>query len=401
MSWTEFKNKGLWKRKKLIVWSAGNNLLPPAFTFLLSFLVVQVASLDLWGEYVKVILFLTFLSQLVSWGNKEYLPIAFSKTPARLYPLWKESIVVRSVLLIPCVLAILFSSYETAIQYLLALILLFRFIYQSFEALILYERKYTWKIVPELLSGILFAGAVLLFGSALTFSELIWITLVTDLLKMVVVLILARSSSDGPAVTFHWSYLKQSFLFFMLTFTGLFISRIDQVITTVLLPLREVGEYQVMMSFLLVIQSSCLFIVQPFLKNIYRLKQQTIHKISWHVGWIGCLLNSIWIFIFYEILSRIYGIQLTTGMIAASYLFTIPIFYYTVYIFYLLKNNRVIAVIAMNVVGGLSILLFSFSGMFFFGQSMMVVLWSAVVSQFLLIPCYYFLNRSKSKVSLK
>jgi hypothetical protein len=45
----------------------------------------------------------------------------------------------------------------------------------------------------------------------------------------------------------------------------------------------------------------------------------------------------------------------------------------------------------MNAAGGLCILSGAYIGILFFGQSIAVVLWSAVITQFALMPAYYLI----------
>src|SRR4051812_21553653 len=88
-------------KAKLILLNSISNFIQPLFTFLFSLLFARYQTIELWGEYIKSILLISILSQIISWGNKEFLLVEFSKKPFLTLTLWKRSIGSRSLLLIP------------------------------------------------------------------------------------------------------------------------------------------------------------------------------------------------------------------------------------------------------------------------------------------------------------
>ncbi|MBI5566993.1 MAG: hypothetical protein HY870_18995, partial [Chloroflexi bacterium] len=73
-------------RRRLILVSANiaNGLLLPLLNPLISIFVVRLASIELWGEYVALLIGLQLAAHIIGWGNKDYLLRQFSFSPARL-----------------------------------------------------------------------------------------------------------------------------------------------------------------------------------------------------------------------------------------------------------------------------------------------------------------------------
>ena len=61
------------RRTFTIVKYAINGLALPIVNFALSFLVTRFSSVDLWGEFVEVLLIVQLGTHILYWGNKEYL----------------------------------------------------------------------------------------------------------------------------------------------------------------------------------------------------------------------------------------------------------------------------------------------------------------------------------------
>ena len=91
------------RRGPVIVANTANNLIVPFFGVFVSLLVVRLASVELWGAFVDVMIIVQLAAHVVGWGNKEYLLRAFSFNPADLARQWQTSLVTRLALFVPFV----------------------------------------------------------------------------------------------------------------------------------------------------------------------------------------------------------------------------------------------------------------------------------------------------------
>jgi hypothetical protein len=219
-----------WKKLKLIFLNTLNSLASQFSTLFVSLFVVRVISVECWGGYTEIMLWILLLGQLPAWGNKEYLLREFSNLPGSINQLWKESIVSRSILLIPVLGIVFFIPYSPAIKLYISSLLLIRYILQSYDSLIFYQRNYTLKFFLEIAWCLLFI-AVLLFveNNSASVQDLLLYTVLLDLLKTVVMTVALKRNITRLFSYFSKRYLRKSFIFFFLGFTGLAASRIDHV----------------------------------------------------------------------------------------------------------------------------------------------------------------------------
>lgn len=384
-----------------MVLSVINNLASPLSTLFISFLVVRIVSVDMWGEYAKILLMITFLNQVSAWGNREYVVREFSKTPAVINTIWTEAIVSRSVLLLPISVFVFFTPYDLLVQTGIIFILLLRFLAQSYDSLLFYNRNYILRISLELVWGGLFAVLLFIFYEQLTLTQLIFITLCSDLVKTIILVVVSRVSFSFISNR-TGNYLKKSLSFFLFGFTGFIISRTDQFSAALFLDAGEMGKYNVIMSFLLIIQAASNYVLQPFLKNIYRLNFTVVKKMSINFLLLGIVVGAAGVGLMYFVVLYFYHIRIDSIVLLMGYLFVLPVYYYSAYIFSLFKINRLGSIISMNIAGGILTFLLSYILMSAYGKSISILLLSATLTQYVLLVVYRFypFNTSVSENSL-
>lgn len=377
------------ERLRLIVLSVINNLSSPLSTLFISFLVVRIVSVDMWGQYARILLMITFLNQLSAWGNKEYLVREYSQIPAAIPAIWIDSFVSRSILLLPITVFVFFTSYDLLIQAGIIFIVLLRFLAQSYDSLLFYNRNYLLRISLEVVWGGLVAVLLFIFYEPLTLTQLIFITVSADLAKTLIIVIVLRVSFSFESGR-TGSYFKKSLLFFLFGFTGFIISRTDQFSAALFLDAAEMGKYNVIMSFLLIIQSASNYVLQPFLKNIYRLQFTAVKKMALNFLLLGIVIGAAGVGLMYFIVLYFYHIEMDSSILLMGYLFVLPVYYYSAYIFNLFKINRLGSIISMNIAGAILTFLLSFILIKVNGESISMLLFSATLTQYVLLVVYRF-----------
>jgi O-antigen/teichoic acid export membrane protein len=156
------------------------------------------------------------------------------------------------------------------------------------------------------------------------------------------------------------------------------------------------GKYQIIINFLALIQSVAVFIVSPFVKDIYRMNNVSIRKLEQRIGSYGIIISFPFIFLIYFALSYFYGFNLSPDYILYFMLFVIPVYLYIVPVYNLYKNgsqNKVMIItiggIIVNLISGILLIpVLELKG----------ALISNIISQLFMILAYYYEN---SKIFLK
>ncbi len=139
--------------------NAARQILVATIGVVIPFLVIQHSSKEIWGEFVSLLLYSLFATQIINWGNKEYLLRKFSETPSAM------RVDFSSILLTRFPLGILFSMvgvFLFGIEFgsYLFIWIFGRFLIHSYEVLVVYEKKFNASLVLEIVSFVVFAIAI-------------------------------------------------------------------------------------------------------------------------------------------------------------------------------------------------------------------------------------------------
>jgi O-antigen/teichoic acid export membrane protein len=335
------KGKRLW----LVFTNGINQFLPPVCQLLLSFFIVRQGNLSLWGNYVALLLIPSLLLQVTVWGNKEYLLRTFAQKPQEIAFQWQNNVLAR--LPVFCLMAILyvFLPNDTDHQGWLIGWMLGQFCYQSFQVLFLYNRSFTASSLLELFGFLLTAAAVWYAGEALTMIWLLQVTcLVTGLKVMVSGILFPKAFSSLFANRFHFRSglvsLKKSGPFFLLSLVGMLAYKMDVYTIKYLLPKPELGQYFLLNTALFQIQGFSNIILQPFLKNRYRLSAASVDKLELLFVKIGLLLPIPALAGSFLLFHYFYKITFVIDLYLLGYFYVIPVFLYVNLVYGLLRQSR-------------------------------------------------------------
>ena len=76
-----------------------SQLLSAFSVLILSYLIIQFHSTELWGEYVEILIWANVFLLFLSFGNNDYLLKLFSKNPSKINQQWTNNLIARSILL--------------------------------------------------------------------------------------------------------------------------------------------------------------------------------------------------------------------------------------------------------------------------------------------------------------
>lgn len=314
------------KRLKTISLFGMSQLLSVFSVLILSYIIIQFHSIELWGEYVEILIWTNVFLLFLSFGNNDYLLKLFSKNPSKINQQWTNNLIARSILLPPSLLLILFIPIFNHLEWMIFIVILFQFLNQSFKSLIVYHRKFILNIFVE--SSYLLSLIILVFYNleSLNLKLLLQIILISQGLKFLLFSIVLLKYFKYIKVQFQLLELKKSIPFFIPLAIGTFRSKIDVYYGTHFFSVSQLSKYQVFLSFLALTQMASTFAITPYLKNYYRSSNTVIKKIQkrfFVFGWGFAVVATVFM---YVIISEIYNLDFTFQQYGLAFLFMIPLF---------------------------------------------------------------------------
>ncbi|HSH01508.1 MAG TPA: polysaccharide biosynthesis C-terminal domain-containing protein [Anaerolineae bacterium] len=337
-----------WRRGRLIMANSVHSLVGIVFSPLISYLVIQRGSLRLWGELVAILVVVQLGAHIVGWGHKGYLVRAFSQQPAEVGRLWWENVATRGRV---GVLFLLFLLWWGGEQLGLAVFwwgvgLLW---YQAQDSLVVYRQRFA------LAAGVELTGLIGLFlliwwwPWALTVRDLAWLWALFVCLKGVCLgWGLWEGVPRGWWRGYNGRYWRLALPFFLMGFAGMIQSRIDLYAVNYYLAAEEVAQYQILINYLLYVQALANFILQPFVKVLYRLPLPAVIKIAGWLGLAGMGLTGPALWFLQWILPRWYQFELTSGLLWWGGVYIVPIYFYLPLIYLVYKNKQEYFVIGVT-----------------------------------------------------
>lgn len=360
MSIHRLRHRKYKRRAALIAANSFNSLLVPVFGIVVSLLVVRLASVELWGAFVDVMIWVQLAAMVVGWGSKEYLLRAFSRQPAQIPALWQANLVTRLALLLPVGLSLALLGWPAALWLQALAWLAALFVAGSHDAVVVYRRAFVLAAGIELAATALTVGGVLAMRAGLTVETLTAIFGLAAALRAVALSIAFRGDvwtgffalcRGAGRRLWQPANLRQAFPFFALGLSGMLQSRIDLYSVNFFLTPQDVGAYQVFSSFLLYVQSLAAFILTPFLKGVFRLGYDAIARVSARLFLFGLLIIGPALLLIWGILTFLYHLPLPALFYILGALYVLPIYYYLPTIYALYKAERQGAVLAVNLCG--------------------------------------------------
>jgi hypothetical protein len=318
--------------------NALRQILVSAIGVVIPFMVVQHSSKKVWGEFVSLLLYSLLVTQIINWGNKEYLLRKFSATPSKI----KDDF--SSILLTRFPLVLLFSLvgfflYKIEFGLYLSLWIFGRFLVHSYEVIVVYEKKFNAALAIELGCFLVFTIAFYSFSSTINLKQLLISYSLYQLTKGICYLLLFRSSFSFD-ISFNFNYYKASFWFFLLSVLGFLASKIDVYIIEQFDNKIVTSDYQIINGLLVFIMSISAFIYAPFTKNIYRNTEVTIQKTKKTLAIFGLIIVPISLLFVYGIVRYFLNLELTFGFYVIAFFYVFPSYVYGIEIVNLFKLHR-------------------------------------------------------------
>ena len=343
------------RRRILPSLAAGvNTLIVPLLTPLVSIAVVRLASPALWGQFVQVMLAVQLASHIASWGARDYLLRAFSKSPARISSEWQIALVARLMILLLCMLPLLLLGWPMPILVAALLWLLGTLLAQAHDSLITYAKAFGYAALLEILATLTLAGSVVLLGSQLTLPSLVGLHAAITLIKVAALVwhfrrwTFRRIAIDWLA---SWRFLAGALPFFLLGLSGMLQSRADLYCASLLLDTIELAHYQVLVTLVSYLQALPNLALLPLIRALYRLGPEATPRLAGRMLLAGILGIPPLVGIGGWLIASIYHFELPVLALVGVALAVIPIFWYLPQIYALYRLGQQQRVLWANIVG--------------------------------------------------
>ncbi len=326
-------------------------LLPGLVNQVLAFFVIKQSGAITWGQVVSLQLVYYIAAHLVSWGNKDYLLLQFSKNPAGINRFIQQSVLTRLfVLLLPVVILVLLY-YPINIGLYLAGWIIFRFAAQSLEAIITYQKNFTLALRSEAAAFVVLLIALTLAGKNISFQQVLGLILLAHVARVVLLTGEYKNRLKGIKFTrFQITPLWSAMPFLFMGLVALLQSKIDLYVMDNLSTKTLTGSYQVLMSFGAMFIAIPGFIINPFVKNIYRMQHAHIRNLHIKFILLGLIISVVAIPVLYIIMQFVYQLDFNIyTYILLFFIIWMP-FIYAINIYKLYKQNLQNKVLVINAI---------------------------------------------------
>jgi O-antigen/teichoic acid export membrane protein len=325
-----------------------NKLLTPAFSVIISLLIVRSHGSELWGEFVFYSLIANFSLILISWGHQEYLIKNFSQQPGKVANDWSQSLNTRVLLYLVSAAVVMAMPLPFKDRLAILAWTLTLFIYRSFDVLILYNRDFKISTVTEATGHLVLVIIVLLYEDLSVYNFIIFHSVVTTFKIFGIAFFYRKKISNPFKGGFSWALLIGSFPFFLPSLVGFVQSRIDMYIIAFSLTKTELAKYQIFITLLSLIHQVGLLTIAPYTKNIYRLADARINSFAKTFFIAGSIASFLAMPVIYGLITFYYR----ADMLLQDYLlgaFTLmPLFYYSIKTYQWFKHHAQYKVVVVN-----------------------------------------------------
>ena len=309
----------------------------PLLNFMTLFLGIKFYGKENWGEFISISIWIFFMAFMAKWSGQNYLSKEFNKNTSTYLSIFYSNILERCVLLLPSIALFFIFPFQEALSAVILLILLF--IYNSYEALIVYNQKFQFQFLAEITGMIIiFIGFVVFPVFSLT--TIFYVLSVSYLVKICMLLVTFKHSFEKINISFSFMNLVHTFPFFLIGFSGWLASKCDIYVVSIFFSKKELSEYQILISFFLMLQAIPAYLILPVNKHLFRLSHISIKKIKKKLALIALpiiVLSSLFIWF---VITFFIKIQFSFLIYFFATLSTIPTFFYLVDMMQLYKKNK-------------------------------------------------------------
>ncbi len=380
--------------------SVGNGLwqlIPSVATLLLSLLIVRLYNTSVWGTIVSILVVQQLTNSVLAWGNKDFLQRELATNSSKFEELFISLLKQRFVLFLLLVPCLFFFEFIPKMYFFpLTLIIFSRFLQQSFDVIVLKEKKFKLVILLELVMVVAQIIALFIlhhYYQIFSINQLLMIFWIPALLKGIFLTYVFRDYFAARAS--KEILLGKAFFFALLSLSGLIHSKIDLVLVAAFLDNDTLGKYQIIMAFLWNIQSVALYISSPYVPNFYRLNTISQDNYSAFLRRMGLLIVPISVGIMALLLIYAFTIKINLSILIAALLFGAMSFVYLPYIFLMNQQKKESRVLMINIFGTILLIVFILLTNTIWGLTLERMIWIITIQQLFITVVAFAIHKTR------
>ncbi len=381
---------------KIAIQNSAWQTLPMLTTLLLSLLVVKWFSLSVWGNIVTILVVQQIANGILAWGNKDYLQRELATNPNAFSMSFSQLFLERFLLFALTVTGIYFLGLIDKEYFISFTLIVFgRFVNQSYDILIIKERRFLLTLFLDFFVLIIQVSWLFFIkqNDIVSLNDLLTVFWLPLLLKSLLLFFIFRKSFQKTI--FKKLLLRNAFFFGMLAISGLIHSKIDVLVVSKLLDVENLGKYQIIMSFLWCIQSVSMYVSGPFVHHFYRLDETAQTNSSKLLKTIGFIIVPIAVALVMLILYFAFSIKINLSIAIASLVFSMASFIYLPWIFQINQRKAEHRVLIINIVGTLLLIGLLLGINYTLGLTLEITLWIVAGHQMLLTFLVFLANKKQ------
>jgi hypothetical protein len=243
---------------------------------------------------------------------------------------------------------VIFTTQSKQLAVLLCVCIVARFVYQSFEPVIVYKNRFALISVLEFISLALFISLLFIIPH-IGLLQVLMIYAVTDSFKALAVCI-AFNEFLRPyrLFRFQWQFLTGALPFFLLGISQLLHARISQFFVNTYLSNSDKAFYQVYINLLLYVAAVPNIVVTPFLKTLFVSGKDVFRKVLGMFLLASLAVVPAALAFIYFLLALVFHFQVTPKQLLLGGLFALPEFYFALRMYYFFSIDKEKTVVMIN-----------------------------------------------------
>jgi hypothetical protein len=336
------------QRAFAISFNTVRTLMPAIAGFIISVAIVRFFSKELWGSVAAAMLWVYFSSSICSWGSREYILRSFSRFPENIFLTWGSSVVSRHIFLAGVCVMVIFTTQSKRLAALLCICIAARFVYQSFEPVVIYKNRFALISALEFISLSLFISLLFILPH-IGLLQVLMIYALTDLFKAIVISIAFNEFlSSYRSFRFQWKFITGALPFFLLGISQLLHARISQFFVNTYLSNSDKAFYQVYINLLLYVAAVPNMVVTPFLKTLFVSGKDVFRKVLGMFLLAALAVVPAALVSIYFLLAWVFHFQVSPKQLLLGGLFALPEFYFALRMYYFFSIDKEKTVVMIN-----------------------------------------------------
>lgn len=252
----------------------------PLFSFVISYFFIRWFSLSHWGEVSKYLLWVSIICNITNFGSAGYLMRQYSQFPALIFHNLSKAFYSRIPVYIICIIGVFFLKLELNVKLQFTLLIIIKTIQLNFETILHFERKYKIILLAETISTlVLFTLLFLAHTQRWDVFFILTAFLVFEILKLTIYIAKTYNQQSFSPFSIDYHLLRKFLPFFFLSLVGLLNLKSDQLFSSLHFNNEQVGRYQLISSFQAIGAAFFGALTQPFVRNIFRIKDSVYLKL--------------------------------------------------------------------------------------------------------------------------